>query len=239
MRPRTAEKDCLWTSIPSCFLVGPLERFLSYKGSSLFQVISVPRTKTVQSHVMDRQCTFRARFGDVGVGDASAVHYIDRAGAVDAKAFALQYDGRVFVDSYSQDSRVLGNRAQQAADAAAFGEVLVDNDVPDQAKPWSHVEIADAVRFLACAPYKHGLAHDRCACRCACHDPATQVYAADHLLDRRVPDLARYAQLIAASEEDPGSVIQYVGGLRFQRLAPFMYVEFERLVRPSAPNAFS
>ncbi len=109
-------------------------------------------------------------------------------------------------------------------------KMLVDDDVAHQAQPRHHVEVADPVRLLAGAFDQHGFAHDRRARRGARHQAAAKVQFPHHLLDRRVADLARYAQLVAAAEEDAGGVGEDVGGSRLQGFAPLMDIELHELV---------
>jgi hypothetical protein len=124
----------------------------------------------------------------------------------------------------------LRHGAEQAADATALGEMLVDYHVADQPEPRRHVQIADAVRFLARALDQHRLAHHRSAGRGPCDHAAAQMDFADHLLDPRVADLARDAQLVAAGEEDARRVFEDVRRLLVQRLAALIDVELDEIV---------
>src|SRR3546814_8309011 len=59
---------------------------------SPFQIIAVAIAEAMQPHIMNGQCAFRARLGDVGMGDARAVDDIDGARSVHPEAAAFQDD---------------------------------------------------------------------------------------------------------------------------------------------------
>ena len=65
----------------------------------------------------------------------------------------MDEDGGVFVDPHSEEGGVLGHRAKEPGEPAALGEVLIDDDPPEEAETGSHAKrAADLVGGLAVAP---------------------------------------------------------------------------------------
>ncbi len=142
---------------------------------------------------MQRERLVGLRLRDIGVGHPRPVDDIDAAGAEHPAGPAFDDDGGVLVDADAEHPGVLGHRAQQPADPAALGEVLVDDHPVDQAEAGGHVEIADPVGFRAGSAHQHGVAHHRGAGGGAGHHAAPGVKLPDEMLDRGVADLARDA----------------------------------------------
>ena len=94
---------------------------------------------------MDREGVLRPGLRDVGVGDRATVDHIDSAASDDIELTAAENDGGILVDADAELTRVLGDRARQAADPAALGKMLVDDDVPHQAEPCGEVQVPDPV----------------------------------------------------------------------------------------------
>jgi hypothetical protein len=72
--------------------------------------------------------------------------------------------------------------------------------------------------FAAAALDQHGVAHDRGARRGAGDDAAGLVDLPHPPLDRRVPDLARDPELVAAGEEHAGGPVEDAGQLAVEGL---------------------
>src|SRR5690606_26823307 len=159
-----------------------------------------------------------------------AVDDIGGAAADDAKGPALDDDGGVLVDADAEQPRVVRHGAQQPPIAAALGEMLVDDQVADQAQARGHVQVADAVGLRTGALDQHGLAHHRGAGRGAGDDAARVVQFADASLDRGVADLAGDAQLVAAAEEDAAGAVEAGERPVLEALGPILDVELDQVV---------
>ena len=71
-----------------------------------------------------------ADFGDFVVGDLRAIHNRHRACAENFQyALVVKNYRRIFVNADAEIIRIIRYRSNQAADAPAFGKMLVNDDV--------------------------------------------------------------------------------------------------------------
>src|SRR4051794_27762914 len=80
----------------------------------------------MQTNVGHGKHTTAAFLGNVRLCNAGAVDDVNRAVADHIEAVAADDDGGILIDANPENPRVLGHRAEQPANSAAFGEVLVD-----------------------------------------------------------------------------------------------------------------
>jgi hypothetical protein len=84
----------------------------------------------VQPHVEDRKRAIPFFLGDVGAGHFPPIHDIGRPGAEYPEAFfLLDLNCCILIQPNTEQPGVLRHRAEQPADAASLGKVLVDNHV--------------------------------------------------------------------------------------------------------------
>src|ERR687898_2932164 len=118
-------------------LLDTLGRALHRSASEEIELVAL--TQQMQPDVKDRGGALLVFLGKVGAGHIPAVHYVDGSGPEHPKLlFLFHDDGGVFVQPETQEPRVLCYSAEQPADPAALGEVLIDDDVPEIAQPGSH-----------------------------------------------------------------------------------------------------
>src|SRR3546814_17104606 len=85
---------------------------------------------------------------------------------------------------------ILRNGGKKSADASAFGEMLINDGIANEAQSGRHMEIAYAVRFPARSLYQHCFAHHRCSGGGAGDQATASVHRPEHSFDRRISDLA-------------------------------------------------
>ena len=117
--------------------------------------------------------------------------------------------GGVLVDADAEQSRAARHQGQEAADAVALAEVLVDDDARNETEPGRHLRHAHARRGAAGAEGDHVRGEDRGAGAGAGDDDAVPCCRCLTLRANGVPaDDAGQAHLVAAGEEDAGDVVQ-------------------------------
>src|SRR3546814_16827801 len=101
-----------------------------------------------------------------------------------------QQNCSVLINTYTNHPGILRHGAQKSADASAFGEMLINDGIANEAQSGCHMEIAYAVRFPARSLYQHCFAHHRCTGGGAGDQAAASVNVPKHSFDRRISDLA-------------------------------------------------
>jgi hypothetical protein len=89
--------------------------------------------KDVDPNVVHGEGAFGASLRDVAIADVGAIDDIDGAASDHLEGVALDNRRRILVDAEAQNPGIVGDGADQAAEAAALGEMLVDDDVADEA----------------------------------------------------------------------------------------------------------
>src|SRR5690606_31022543 len=116
--------------------------------------------------------------------------------------------GGVLVQADADRERVEGQRRDQAAEAVALAEVLVDDEAIGQAEPGRQPHAARARRRALLAERDHVLAEDAGAGAGAADGHPARVALADQLGRGRPAHDGRDAQLVAAGEEHAGGGFQ-------------------------------
>src|SRR4051812_24771982 len=98
----------------------------------LLQVEGVAVGENVEPQVEDRHRVLRLLLGNVRVGLAHRVHDIDGAGAAHREMTIAHGNPRVLVDADPEQPRILRDRADEPAQPAALGEVLIDEHATDE-----------------------------------------------------------------------------------------------------------
>src|SRR3546814_15212070 len=65
-----------------------------------------------------------------------------------------QQNCSVLINTYTNHPGILRHGAQKSADASAFGEMLINDGIANEAQSGCHMEIAYAVRFPARSLYQ-------------------------------------------------------------------------------------
>src|SRR3546814_6241946 len=97
-----------------------------------------------------------------------------------------QQNCSVLINTYTNHPGILRHGAQKSADASAFGEMLINDGIANEAQSGCHMEIAYAVRFPARSLYQHCFAHHRCTGGGAGDQAAASVNVPKHSFDRRI-----------------------------------------------------
>src|SRR3982751_936375 len=106
------------------------------------KVESASLAQQVQANIEHGNCAVVLLLGDVGTGHAPPVYHVGRPCAQHPKLPLLMHDDRgVLVQANAEESRILRNSTEKTTDAAALGEVLVDDHVLEVAQTGSHQEI--------------------------------------------------------------------------------------------------
>uniref|UniRef100_A0A0N4ZWI7 PE-PGRS family protein n=1 Tax=Parastrongyloides trichosuri TaxID=131310 RepID=A0A0N4ZWI7_PARTI len=190
------------------------------------------------AHVEHGQGVLGPAFRDIGMGRILPVDDIDGAVAEHPQPPVLDHHSRVFVDAQPHEPRIVGHRAQQPAEPSPFGEMLVDDDIGEQAQSGSHVHLADPVGLRARSLDQHGLAHHRSPRRRACDQAPARMEIANAPLDRRVADLAGEPELVAAAEEDARGAVEPVEKVLLMAFGAVLDVELDQFPDAEALEAF-
>ena len=114
--------------------------------------------------------------------------------------------GGVLVEADADRERVVGERGEQAAEAVALAEVLVDDEAVGEAEPGRQRDAAGARGAALLAERDHVLAQDGGAGAGAADGDAARVARRISLRDGRAAEDGREAELVAAGEEDAGGL---------------------------------
>ena len=159
-----------------------------------------------------RMCTVRPSrqtgsssrdLGHRGKREAVGIDHGDRAAAFHFQGVVRADEGGgVLVQADADRERVVGQRRDQAAEAVALAEMLVDDEAVGQAQARGQAHAAGLRRGAFLAERDHVLAEDAGAGAGAAHGDAGGIALADQLGRRGAAEDGRQAQLVAAGEED-------------------------------------
>ena len=138
-------------------------------------------------------------------GRITQIRRVDDRDATAADDFELvvrAYEGgRIFVEADTDRKRVVRERREQATEAVALPEMLIDDELVGQAQPRRHRHHIRVRRTALDAARDHVFGHERSAGRRAGHVHAVGIAAPDQLRDVGAAERRRQAQLIAARHE--------------------------------------
>src|SRR3546814_1801754 len=85
---------------------------------------------------------------------ADTIDNINRARSEHLQGVVPQQNCSVLINTYTNHPGILRHGAQKSADASAFGEMLINDGIANEAQSGCHMEIAYAVRFPARSLYQ-------------------------------------------------------------------------------------
>src|SRR5262245_25261803 len=191
------------------------------RGLARVQVEARARSQDVHDEADDADRLAIGRAAPRGGADLRGVDDRDAARALDLECLVGPDEGgRVLVEPEAHRERVVGERGDEAAEAVALAEMLVDDEAVGEPEARREADAARDRGRAVVAEGDHVLGEDRGAGARAADGDAARVLRADQLRDRRAGEERREPELVAAREEDAGGILDAVEASLLLAVAP-------------------